>query len=122
MAPASGLLGSTKLEEAQVEGWLSFLWHFVELPLHVLVAANGSQKVSCHMRSQLRGALDKVESHLKLQDWGYLVGQSTTIADIGLAVALKYNSHMLKEVLGPDSCLGTWVEKILEECHLSAME
>ena len=117
MAPAGGLLGTTKFEEAQVESWLSYMWYFVELPLHLLGAA-GRPAASNLIHSQLRIALGNIESQLKIQNSGFLVGRSTTIADICLAVALKFNSHLLHEVLAAESFLGAWMNKTDVEYHI----
>lgn len=119
MAPASGLLGSTNFEEAQIESWLSYLWHFVDLPLHLL-GADGYQAVTNHIHAQLRVALKNIEAWLNIQDSGYLVGKSTTIVDVCLAIALKFNSHLLHDVLAPESSLGAWMNKIDGEYHVFA--
>jgi len=119
MAPSSGLLGSTKFEEAQIESWLSYLWYFVELPLHLL-GADGCQAASNHIHSQLRVALKNIEAWLNIQDSGYLVGRSTTIVDVCLAVTLKCNSHLLHDVVVPESFLDAWMNKIDGEYHVFA--
>lgn len=119
MAPTTGLLGSTTFEEAQIEGWISYLWHSVELPLYVL-SENTSQQVSNHILSQVQVALVTIESHLKHQkDSSCLVGESISIADITLAVTLKFNDRLLHDILTPDSFLRNWLDKIDGECHLS---
>lgn len=130
VAPASGLLGRNAIEAAQVDSWLSFLWHSIELPLHVfkeresLTNGGGNDELKLQdVTSQLQSSLETVESHLTKQEQSfhssYFVGESTTLADICLAVSLKCsNDHLIKPLSEPDSILGRWLTKIENECQL----
>jgi glutathione S-transferase len=121
IAEAKRLVGCDKFEEAQVDSWLSFLWHSVELPLHAMMEADDNQAVSIHIHSKLLVSLDSIESQLKCQQGGFLVGTSTTIADICLAAVLHFNRRLLDKALNPDSFLAGWVDKMDRECHFSRL-
>jgi glutathione S-transferase len=131
IAPASELLGRNDFEAAQVDSWLSFLWHSVELPLHVLndleSLPNSGEKAETEVegvKSQLKSAIATVEGHLtkkqqqSLPPNSYIVGVSITLADICLAVALRYSGSDLMLLSDPDSTIGRWFAEIENECHL----
>jgi hypothetical protein len=81
VAPASGLLGKNDLEDAMVDGWLSFVWSSIDLPMQVL-----ADKDNKAIQKDVDAALAKLEAHLTFQT--YMVGHSITLADISLAVSL----------------------------------
>jgi glutathione S-transferase len=128
IAPASELLGRNEFEAAQVDSWLSFLWHSMELPLHVwedLSALPYSGEVKTEreaVESQLKSAMATIEAHLTTKDQSlqksYFVGESITLADICLAVALKYNGSALMFLADLNSTMYSWLAKIEGECRL----
>lgn len=86
LVPSSGLLGQTQSEKAQINSWLTFLWHNVELPMHALTQAHDDIRVADHIQVKLGMAFKRIDSYLQKQS--NLVGSSTTLADICLAVVL----------------------------------
>jgi asparaginyl-tRNA synthetase len=83
LAPASGLLGESDTDQAKVDGWLSFLWSSVDLPLQVLVQDPQSQAAL----KDLFDVLVNIDALMLRQT--FLVGHSPTLADIRLAVSLE---------------------------------
>lgn len=74
LSPAMNLLGTTEVEKAQVDGWSSFVWSSLEVPLEAQPDAD------------LSSPFATLERYLSFRT--YLVGESLTIADISLAVTL----------------------------------
>ena len=124
MVPAFELLGRNGAEAAQVDAWLSFVWHSVELPLQVLreqaSSANESPSMECsdQIQRQLDDALLTVDNHLVRNS--YLVGDSVTIADLSLAVALTYSSECV--IPRKASSLSRWLTKVSAECNLNRVK
>ena len=77
LAPACNLLGATDVNKALVEGWISFIWASLDLPIQVI--ATGAN-------ADLADAVNTLERHLTYKT--YMVGDTITIADISLAVSL----------------------------------
>jgi hypothetical protein len=96
-APASSLLGTSDLENALVDGWLSFIWASIDLPL------------DADLKKDLQQAMAKVEAHLTYNT--YLVGHHISVADISLAVSLQCaaETQQPKE----DSNLARWYSTIV---------
>ncbi len=94
-APAVGLLGHTEMEKALVDGWVSFVWSSLELPLEAAQVlqqqqqqpstTNGNTTIAIGLE-QIHAALHKLNDHLQYQT--YLVGDAVTLADIALVVTL----------------------------------
>ena len=82
LAPASGLLGTCDLEEAQIDGWLSFLWTSIDLPSYILAGGENIQ-----IQKDLDEALAKLDGHLR--DKRFMVGDAVSLADISLAISLE---------------------------------
>ena len=131
IAPASELLGRNDFEAAQVDSWLSFLWHSMELPLQVwndLSALPYSEKVKLEreaVRSQLKSAMATIEGYLTTKNpslqKSYFVGESITLADICLAVALKHNVSALMFLMKLNSPMHGWFAKMEGECFRKGM-
>lgn len=81
-APALGLLGTTEIDKAWVDGWVSFVWSSLELPFE----ATQVPEATTVCQEQIHSALAKLNDHLQYQT--YLVGDQVTLADITLVVAL----------------------------------
>jgi len=73
-APMTKLCGETDIDKANVDAWLSFLGDSVDLPVEAKNAKD------------FESAVRILEAHLTYQT--YLVGNSVTVADIALTVAL----------------------------------
>lgn len=80
-APAKNLSGASDIEKAQVEGWMSFVWSSLELPLAVMEKTEDKKT-----KAAFAASLATLERHLQYQT--FMVGHSITIADISVAVAL----------------------------------
>lgn len=96
------LSGRTFFESAQVESWLDFASHDVELPAilwvyPVLGWKAFNDKVHESATANMHKALAVLEAHLLPRT--YLVGESVTLADIVLVAALFYP---FKLVFGAD--------------------
>ena len=133
MSPANELLGRNDVEAAQVDSWLSFLWHSIELPLHVLremgslTSSEGKgETTEGSVQLQLKSAVTTIEAHLakkmkqqqsSLEHISYFVGESITLADISIAVYSCY----LMPLVESDSILNRWLGKIEKECKLDTM-
>ena len=136
VAPASELLGRNDCEAAQVDSWLCFLWHSIELPLHVLnespsafhTVDEGKTEIELEgVKSQLKTAIETVEAYLTKKQLlqqleksqpAFFVGESITLADICLAVSLKYCGGHLMLLSEPESMWSRWFKKIENECLL----
>lgn len=77
IAPALNLSGATDIDKALVEGWMSFIWASLDLPIQSLSTAAGND---------LSDVFHTLNRHLTNQT--FLVGNTVTIADISLAVTL----------------------------------
>jgi glutathione S-transferase len=76
MVPTKGLLGSSPTDDATIDGWLSFIWNSIDVPLSV-----GDDDVG--------KALETIEQYLSGSKRTYMVGGSLSLADISLAVTLN---------------------------------
>ena len=81
---SSSLFGSSAVEKAQVEGWLSFLWSSFDLPLKAMLQQQ--TKKDPVLDAEFTSAMTKLDQHLLYRT--YLVGNSISVADISLAVSL----------------------------------
>ncbi|RYH14964.1 glutathione S-transferase family protein [archaeon] len=87
------LLGSTVFESAQVDSWIAFSSHDLELPASlwfypVLGTIPSNAAVSAKAKADVASALGVLNSHLA--DKTYLVGEQVTLADITVASTLVY--------------------------------
>jgi elongation factor 1-gamma len=93
MRADTGLFGATFFESAEVDQWVDFCSHNIELPVCMWVypvmgfmAANAANAAKA--KADLAAALTVVEKHLALRT--YLVGNAITLADITIASTLVY--------------------------------
>jgi len=98
----SGLLGATLLESAQIDSWMDFSSHNIELPATlwfypVLGFMPFNTSVTARAKADLSKALKVIDDHLR--DSTYLVGHKITLADIAVVAALVYP---FKFVADPD--------------------
>ncbi len=130
LAPAKQLLGQSHFEAAQIDSWLSFLWHSIELPLFVLEDAPkwSDNESTCQMKLesvllQLKESLEIIEAHLLKRDQQHphFVGSITSIADISFAVTLKYYGDLLLPTLRKDSYLIHWLTRTERESRLDML-
>jgi len=89
----SNLLGTTLLESAQVDSWMDFSSHNIELPATlwfypILGFMPMNASVTARAKADLSKALRMIDDHL--QDSTYLVGHNITLADIAVVAALVY--------------------------------
>jgi len=96
LAPASGLLGGSDLESAQVDSWVAYGTTNFEVPVAALktaAAAANAGKVDEGMVKSIKDdmaySLSVLNCHVTPDDANYMVGKSVTIADIALACALR---------------------------------
>jgi glutathione S-transferase len=99
LAPASKLLGVSDMDDALIDGWLSYIWSSVDLPL----AAAGENEA---VQKELKGALDTIEAHLAKNS--YMVGDGVSLADISLAVSLQEANYKCDD----GSKLLAWYTKV----------
>lgn len=100
LRPDSELFGSNFFEGAQVDSWIDFCSHDVELPATLwyypfLGIAPYNALLTAKAKADLARALTVMETHLK--DKTYMVGQKITLADIVLASALIYPFKFVAE-------------------------
>lgn len=93
LRPDAELLGSSFFESAQVDSWIDFTSHDIELPATlwfypVIGTIQTNQAVTEKAKSDLAKALTVLNTHLA--DKTYLVGHKVTLADITVASALVY--------------------------------
>jgi len=103
----NGLLGKSIVDDAIIDGWLSFIWISIEMPLQALL--DGTTTMGLIERedigNQIKVALSKVERHLLTKNKShhnksereihyhhlYMVGiDGYTLADYSLAVSLYF--------------------------------
>ena len=84
IAPAFQLQGNSDIESAMVDGWVSFVWSSLEVPLEALEIDLALVDV---VRADIDTSLGLVEHHL--QERMFLVGDMISLADISLAVVLN---------------------------------
>lgn len=110
MAPASALLGSSDLDDAVVDGWLSFVWSSIDLPLQVLASGTANAAI----KRDFTAALAKVEAYLQYRT--YMVGHGISLADISLAISLREAGDLYpKPKEGEVSNLFRWYSTVLEQ-------
>lgn len=93
LRPDAELFGTTFFEYAQVDSWMEFNAHELELPVTVwyypvLGHASYNPSLSAKAKADTSRALAVLENHLA--DKTYLVGDKITLADITIASTLVY--------------------------------
>ncbi|MGK3738028.1 MAG: hypothetical protein ACI90V_004875 [Bacillariaceae sp.] len=134
------LLGKSIVEDAIIDGWLSFIWISIELPLQALLSSSSSSSSSSKSTSstviekqdiekKLEFALKTIERHLLKNNSNkshsnnhendlYMVGiEGYTLADYSLAISLYYmvtNNIAISSIMtsgeNPQLCL--WYQTI----------
>eukprot|EP00554_Chaetoceros_debilis_P000666 CAMPEP_0194086750 /NCGR_PEP_ID=MMETSP0149-20130528/22315_1 /TAXON_ID=122233 /ORGANISM="Chaetoceros debilis, Strain MM31A-1" /LENGTH=777 /DNA_ID=CAMNT_0038769917 /DNA_START=92 /DNA_END=2425 /DNA_ORIENTATION=+ len=98
LAPASGLLGGSDLESAQVDSWVAYGTTNFEVPVSALKVAAAAASASAgkvnegmvkSIKDDMAYSLSVLNCHVTPDDANYMVGKSVTIADIALACALR---------------------------------
>jgi aspartyl/asparaginyl-tRNA synthetase len=84
--PSSGLLGMSLLDDASIDGWLSFIWTSIDLPLSVSVDELDD---SSAVEQDVTKALETIENYLTRSKRTYMVGDCLSLADISLAISLN---------------------------------
>lgn len=89
--PLSNLKGTSELEAAEVESWLTYGITNIEVPTMALKSAAKSSGAPAHLsasiKKDLAGTLAVINCHMLPST--YMVGETVTIADIALVCALK---------------------------------
>ena len=78
LVPASELMGQNDIEAAQVDSWLSFIWHSIELPICAYIEEKTklsateteegpNEGIMDGIRSKVGSAMMIVERHLRKQ-------------------------------------------------------
>ncbi|CBJ25847.1 Asparaginyl-tRNA Synthetase [Ectocarpus siliculosus] len=83
----SSLYGRSEFESAQADQWLETCWKELEVPAQALAAASGNQAVIAEAKRHLLSFLATANATLSTST--FLVGERTTIADVGLACAAR---------------------------------
>lgn len=92
LSPASGLLGSSDKDSAEVDSWVAYSATNFEVPVAAIKAAAAAseavdQALVDSIKKDLDYAISVVNCHLI--PTGFMVGSQVTIADIALVVALQ---------------------------------
>nr|CCA15330.1 calciumdependent protein 1 putative [Albugo laibachii Nc14] len=116
----SGLSGRTFFESGQVDSWMDFSAHELEVPLQMwLYPVFGYMKFNAGTKAKamedVKKALQVLENHLHLRT--YLVGEQITLADIVIASLLVYPMKMLmdKEFRKPYSAVNRWFNTLVNQ-------
>lgn len=95
----SGLTGSTPFQSAQVDQWLDFFWNELDFRAQALMGLNSGagifadmdntrkKSVEVRIKTDLPQALERLEAFL--EDKTFMVGESTTLADISLCIIVS---------------------------------
>ncbi len=124
-SPAKLLLGASNIQAAQTDGWASFIWSSIEVPLQALaIGSSGlTEEAAVGIHEDLDAALTRVNAHLLHNT--FLVGTtSITIADISLFSVLIH-ATALKEKLREGSCypnLSRWFDTLLHQPFVSVAQ
>ena len=96
-----------------MDGWMSFIWHSIDLPIHALRDLDSSDsEVIDVIVTQVEEALLHLASRLETNQ--YLVGSQASIADLSLTLSLSdapkplLNSPCLSET----SVLFQWHQRV----------
>jgi glutathione S-transferase len=85
-SPSSGLLGISPMDDATIDGWLSFIWTSIDLPLS---ASRDELDELSAVEHDVTKALETIEKYLTLSKRTYMVGDCLSLADISLAISLN---------------------------------
>ena len=109
---SSGLTGATAFESAQVDQWLDFFWNELDFRAQALMGLSSGadtfgtmtqthkQSVESRVKADLPQALERLE--LFLEDKTFMVGESTTLADVSLCLIVSTLTKL--RVFDQDEC------------------
>jgi elongation factor 1-gamma len=100
------LTGATFFESSQVDAWMDFCAHEVELPAHmwtftIMGLIDNDSAIVEKASADLHKALAVLEKHLLLRT--YVVGEAITLADIVLVCALYYPYKLVLDAEARDA-------------------
>jgi len=120
------LYGKTFFESGQVDQWIDFSSHELEVPLDmwlypVLGYMPYNAAANAKAKEDVKKALQILENHLLLRT--YLVGEQITLADITIASALIYPMKMLldKDFRKPFSNVLRWFTTLVNQPQFIAV-
>jgi asparaginyl-tRNA synthetase len=100
----AGLVGSTPFESAQVDQWLDFFWNELDFRAQALMGLTAGagvfgdmtqahkQSVEDRVKADLPQALQRLDDYL--EDKTFMVGESTTLADLSLCCIIATLSKL----------------------------
>lgn len=122
----TGLYGSTFFESGQVESWLEFSAHELEVPVEVWIFpllgySKFNAAANAKAKEDVKKALQVLENHLHLRT--YLVGDKITLADIVVASALVYPFKLVldKEFRKPFTAVNRWFSTLVNQPEFQAV-
>jgi len=114
------LSGRTFFESGQVDAWVDFCSHQLEVPVSIVTfPIFGYTEFKKHIDAQgwkdLTSALEAMEEHLRFRT--FFVGEKITLADIALASALHYPMTMVldADARGPFPCVTRWFQTCVNQ-------
>jgi len=120
------LTGSSYFESGQVDSWIDFCSHDIELPVcmwiyPILGYVPANEQATCQAKSNLANSLAVLEQHLLYRT--YLVGHKVTLADIVVASALVYPFKLVctSEYLAPFPCVVRWFTTLVNQPQFKAV-
>ena len=120
------LYGASFFESAQIDSWVDFASHEIELPASMwfypvfgYMPFNGA--ATAKAKEDLKKALAVLEKHLLHRT--YLVGEQVTLADIVVASALVYPMKLLmdKTFRKPFTCVTRWFNTCVNQPQFKAV-
>lgn len=122
----TGLYGKTFFEAGQVESWLEFSTHELEVPVSTWISpilgwGKFNAAANAKAKEDVKKALQVLENHLHLRT--YLVGDQITLADIVIASALVYPFKMVldKEFRKPFTAVNRWFSTLVNQPEFQAV-
>jgi elongation factor 1-gamma len=122
----TGLYGKTFFEAGQVESWLEFSTHELEVPVSTWISpilgyGKFNAAANAKAKEDVKKALQVLENHLHLRT--YLVGDQITLADIVIASALVYPFKMVldKEFRKPFTAVNRWFSTLVNQPQFQAV-
>ena len=107
IVPSSNLLGTSTADDAMIDGWLSFIWTSLDVPLKVLSDDTTNETA----KEDVMKAFETVETYMSSRK--YMVGDTLTLADISLALSLMVATSGDQVLYG--SVLSEWLQMITSQ-------
>lgn len=104
MSPSAGLYGQTDFDAAQVDQWLDFSWHNLEVPMQVFkelktgsgtvstLSAVEKSALTVKTKQDITSAMAALEKHLEHKT--YIAGEKISLADIALCCTMAALSKL----------------------------